>query len=158
LAILLDTTDPLLFVTHSPLPLGRLRRCSVAWSKIEEIMTTNLDSVLNRFRAASANFIEIVDSAPKLERDEFMTSLNRSLGELYSSALCLPVVEPDTANVDVTPFAIEKFVELRETLQGKFGSLDVYWGIVDSTEKSEPAQASLAGDISEIYFDLKESS
>jgi hypothetical protein len=59
--------------------------------------------------------------------------------------------------VDVTPFAIEKFVELRETLQGKFGSLDVYWGIVDSTEKSEPAQASLAGDISEIYFDLKES-
>ena len=38
----------------------------------------------------------------------------------------------------------------------KIGTFDTYWTIFDFTEKQEPVQGSLAGDISEIYFDLKE--
>jgi hypothetical protein len=124
-------------------------------------MSDNLSSVLHRFRTASANFIKVVDSAPNLERDEFIASLNRSLAELYSSALHLPAVEPDTAGENGTPFAAEKWAELcrslTHSLKEKIGSLDVYWAVFDSTEKSEPAQGSLAGDVSEIYADLKES-
>jgi hypothetical protein len=112
--------------------------------------------MLHRFRVAATNFIKVVDSAPNLERDEFMASVNRSLAELYSSALYLPVVEPDTAGADGTPFATEKWAGLFHSLREKIGPLDAYWAIFDSTEKSEPAQGSLAGDISEIYYDLKE--
>src|SRR5258708_16531058 len=119
-------------------------------------MSDNLGSVLQRFRAAATNFIEVVDSSPNLERDEFIASLNRSLAEVYSSALYLSAVEPDTAGADGTPFATEKWAGLRHSLKEKIGPLDTYWGIFDSTEKSEPTQGSLAGDISEIYYDLKE--
>ena len=119
-------------------------------------MDDNLDSVLQRFRAAAINFIEAVDSAPNLERDEFLVSVNRCLAELYSSALYLPSVEPDTADTDETPFATEKWAGLFHSLKEKIGPLDAYWGLFDSTEKSEPAQGSLTGDISEIYYDLKE--
>ncbi|MGB2628438.1 MAG: DUF5063 domain-containing protein [Candidatus Acidiferrum sp.] len=119
-------------------------------------MSVDLSVMLHRFRAMSAIFIEVVDSAPNLERDEFLASLNRALAELYSSALYLPAAEPETADVDAAPFASDEFVALRDSLQRKFGPLDIYWGTFDSTEKSEPYQGSLAGDISEIYFDLKE--
>lgn len=119
-------------------------------------MSDNLSSLLHRFRAAATNFIKVVDSAPNLERDEFIASVNRSLAELYSSALYLPVVEPDTAGANGTSFASDKWVGLFHSLKEKIGPLDAYWGIFDSTEKSEPAQGSLAGDISEIYYDLKE--
>ena len=37
------------------------------------------------------------------------------------------------------------------------GPLDTYWEIFDSTAKEEPVQGSLAGDISDICFDLKRS-
>lgn len=41
--------------------------------------------------------------------------------------------------------------------QGENWPLDTYWTIFDFMEKQEPVQGSLAGDISEIYFDLKQS-
>lgn len=119
-------------------------------------MTDKLSLVLHRFRAASANFIEVVDAAPNFERDEFIASVNSSLAELYSRALDLPAVEPDTADGDATPFATEKWAGLYHSLKDKIGPLDVYWEIFDSTERSDPVQGSLAEDISEIYFDLQE--
>jgi hypothetical protein len=119
-------------------------------------MDDNLDSMLQRFRAAAINFIEAVDSAPNLERDEFLASVNRCLAELYSSALYLPAVEPDTAGNDETPFVTEKGAGLFRSLKEQIGPLDTYWGIFDSTENGDPAQGTLAGDISEIYYDLKE--
>jgi Domain of unknown function (DUF5063) len=119
-------------------------------------MSDNLGSVLQRFRAAATNFIEAVDSAPNLERDDFLASMGRCLAELYSSALYLPAVEPDTAGTDETPFPTEKWAGLFHSLKEKIGPPDAYWGVFDSTEKGDPAQGSLAGDISEIYYDLKQ--
>jgi hypothetical protein len=111
--------------------------------------------VLDRFRAAAANFIQTVDSAAAIEREAFLARLSNCLAELYSSALDLPAVEPDTTDIDETPFATEKWAELCSSLRGKIGSLDAYWGIFDSTENQSPVQGTLAGDISEIYLDLE---
>ena len=119
-------------------------------------MNDNLGSVLQRFHASATNFIEVVDSAPSLERDLFLATVSRCLAELYSSALYLPAVEPETTGVDETPFATEQWAGLFHSIKEKIGPLDAYWTIFDSTEKDDPGQGSLAGDISEIYYDLKQ--
>jgi hypothetical protein len=120
-----------------------------------QIMTDNVHLVLDRFRAAAGNFIQTVDAVAAMERDAFLARLSHSLAELYSSALDLPSVEPDTTGVDETPFAKEKWAELYNSLRGKIGPLDGYWRIFDSTDDAPPVQGTLSGDISEIYFDLK---
>jgi Domain of unknown function (DUF5063) len=117
-------------------------------------MTDNVHLELDRFRAAAENFIQTVDSVAAIEREPFMARLSHCLAELYSSALDLPAVEPDTTSIDETPFDTEKWAELCNALRGKIGPLDTYWKIFDSTENEPPVQGTLAGDISEIYFDL----
>ena len=112
---------------------------------------------MQRFRSAAMKFIKDVDSAPHIEAKAFLANVGRSMAELYSIALALPPVEPETTGTDETKFQADKRDELRRSLQEKIGSLDTYWQIFDSTGKEEPVQGSLALDISEIYFDLKQS-
>ena len=118
-------------------------------------MSTSIE-LKQRFRAAETKFIEVVDSAPHLETEAFLASVSHSMAELYSIALSLPAVEPETTNLDGVSLRTDKWDELRRSLREKIGLLDTYWTIFDSTEKEEPVQGSLAGDISEIYFDLKQ--
>ena len=118
-------------------------------------MTDNEHLVLDRFRAAAANFIQTVDSIAAMESEVFLARLSHCLAELYRSALDLPTVEPDTTGTDETPFATEEWANLSDSLRSKIGPLDAYWGVFDSTENESPVQGTLAGDISEIYFDLK---
>jgi hypothetical protein len=131
---------------------------SASVSRVNQNRPANHDRqrilVLDRFRAAAANFIQTVDSVAAMERDAFLPRLNHCLAELYSSALDLPVVQPDVTSIDETPFAAEKWAELCNSLRDKIGPFDAYWGIFDSTENESPVQGTLAGDISEIYFDL----
>ena len=119
-------------------------------------MSDNIE-LMQRFRAAAAKFIEAVDSAPHLETKVFLANVGHSMAELYSIALSLPAVEPDTTSPVEAPLQTDKWDELHRTLREKTGPLDTYWTIFDFTEKQEPVQGSLAGDISEIYFDLKQS-
>jgi Domain of unknown function (DUF5063) len=118
-------------------------------------MTDSAHPVLDRFRAAAASFIHTVDSVAGIECDAFLQRLSHCLAELYCTALDLPAVEPDTTGTDETPFATEKWAELCNSLRGRLGPLDAYWGVFDSTENESPVQGTLAGDLSEIYFDLK---
>jgi hypothetical protein len=111
---------------------------------------------LHRFRVAAANFIQAVDASPDVQCEEFLSRMSHCLAELYSSALCLPAGEPDTTGTDETPFAKEESAALFHALREKIGSVDAYWVVFDSTEKASPVQGSLAGDISEIYSDLKQ--
>jgi hypothetical protein len=119
-------------------------------------MTMNADPVMERFRAAAANFIQVVDSIAVIEREAFLARLSHCLAELYTSALDFPAVQPDTSSIDETPFAKEECNELYHLLRSKIGSFDGYWRVFDSVENLPPVQASLAADISEIYFDLKQ--
>ena len=118
-------------------------------------MSDNVE-VKQRFRAAATKFIGLVDSAPHLETEVFLANVSHSMAELYSVALALPGVEPETTGTDETAFQSDKWDELRRSLEKKIGTLSTYWTIFDFTEKQEPVQGSLARDISEIYFDLKE--
>jgi hypothetical protein len=113
--------------------------------------------LMQKFRAAAIKFMSVVDAASHTETNAFLLIVGRSMAELYSIALLLPPVEPDGAGTDEPPFQIEKCETLRRTLQETFGPRDAYWRVFDSTSKEEPVQRSLAGDISEIYFDLKDS-
>ena len=119
---------------------------------------TDHAELMRRFRAAATKFIDAVDSAPQLEREAFLASVSRSMAELYAVALSLPPVKPDDTNdTDELPLPTDKWDELRLSLREKIGPIDAYWEIFDSTDKQEPVQGSLAGDISEIYIDLKRS-
>jgi hypothetical protein len=89
-------------------------------------MSDNLDPVLERFGTAATKFTETVDSAPHLQREEFLSSLSRCLAELYSSALLLPVVVPNTEDIDGTPFETEEWAELFNTLKQRIGPQDAY--------------------------------
>jgi hypothetical protein len=120
-----------------------------------QTVTDNVHLVLDRFRASATKFIQTVDSLAEIPRDVFLACLSHCLAELYSSALHLPAVEPDTIGSDEPQFATEKWVKLSDSLREKIGPLDAYWEIFDSTENDSPVQGSIAGDISEIYFDLK---
>jgi hypothetical protein len=119
-------------------------------------MNNNLNSVLQRFRAAATNFIATVDSLPQLERDAFLASVSHCLSKLYCSALDLPAVVPDTTEIDETPFPTHEQIALERLLAEKIGAIDAYWQVFDSTENADPVQGSLVRDISEIYFDLKQ--
>ena len=119
-------------------------------------MNDNIE-LIRRFRAAVTTFIEIVDSAPHLETEVFLAKVSHGMAELYSIALSLPAVAPDTTDTDKAALKTANWDELHRSLREKIGPLDTYWTIFDFTEKQEPVQRSLAGDISEIYFDLKQS-
>jgi hypothetical protein len=91
-----------------------------------------------------------------MQSDAFLSTVSHCLAELYSSALCLPAVTPDTTSADETPFAKDQWAELFHSIRETIGPRDSYWRVFDSTEGAAPVQASLALDISEIYSDLKE--
>jgi hypothetical protein len=118
---------------------------------------TDHAELMKRFRTAATKFIDAVDSAPQLEREAFLAGVSRSMAELYAVALSLPSVKSDTSGTDERPFPTDKWNDLRQSLREKIGPIDAYWEIFDSTEKQEPVQGSLAGDISEIYIDLMRS-
>jgi hypothetical protein len=124
------------------------------WTKIAYNMRDNSE-LMQKFRAAALKFIEVVDAAPRIEANTFLANVGRCMAELYTIALSLPAVEPHTTGADETPFQADKGDTLRRSLQEKIGSRDTYWQVFDSSCKEEPVQGSLAGDISEIYFDLK---
>jgi uncharacterized protein DUF5063 len=119
-------------------------------------MSDNIE-LMRRFRNAAAKFIEIVDSAPRLETEVFLAKVSHGMAELYSIALSLPAVEPDTTDKNNALAKTASSYELHRSLKEKIGPLDTYWTIFDFTEKQGPVQGSLSGDISEIYVDLKQS-
>jgi hypothetical protein len=114
------------------------------------------NELMQRFRATALKFIEVVDAAPHTGANTFLANVGRIMADLYTIALSLPAVEPDTTGTDATPFQTDRW-NTRLSLQEKIGSLDAYWQVFDSSRKEEPVQGSLSGDISEIYFDLKRS-
>jgi hypothetical protein len=121
-------------------------------------MNPEWQAAIDGFREAAARFINVVDSCDELANYEFLTSIQRCFLKLYSSVLLLPVVEPKADDdFRVAPYSGDAKSELYGKLKAKLEAGGIYWEIFDSTKFSEPINGSLADDISDIYFDLKES-
>jgi hypothetical protein len=120
-------------------------------------MTTEWQTIVDEFRAAVMRFIKVVDSRDGLTCEQFLERVEICLTELHVSALRLPVVAPETGGVDGPTFSTNAWAALDGQLREKFGKSDHYWSVFNSTEQDPPVDGSLAGDISEIYEDLKES-
>jgi len=118
-------------------------------------MTTQVSAALARFRSAALRYCEFVDSLATHSVETFLGGAETPLLELYASALELPAVAPDSAEVDNLPRPIEKEVALFKSLREKLGSSEIYYTIFNSINPEKPMQGSLANDFSEIYFDLK---
>jgi hypothetical protein len=82
--------------------------------------------LMQRFRTAATKFIEAVDSAPHLETETFLANMSHCMAELYSIALSLPPVEPETTGADGAPFQTDEWNELHRLLKEKIGPLDAY--------------------------------
>ncbi len=119
-------------------------------------MDNELERTISRFRQAVLEFVGIVEASANFPREGFLAVVGNSLAKLYASALRLPPVQPGTAETDNAPFRTQEWASLFNSLKEKIGSHDGYWTVFDSTEKRDPVQGSLAGDISETYFDLKD--
>lgn len=121
-------------------------------------MNQEWQPAIDRFREAAMRFVKVVDTRGESTNDQFLASVQTRLLELYSSVLGLPVVEPTgNENPPVAPYSAETQPTLYQLLREKLGKSDDYWTVFDSTTSAEPIMASLAGDISEIYVDLKKS-
>jgi len=96
-------------------------------------------------------FMRVVAEAEQLPTFEFLTRVGQAIADLYSGAMGLPDVEPET---DTNAREPESAGSIYGILRDKLGSADDYWKVFDSTEKEEPAHASLADDISDIHHDL----
>lgn len=87
---------------------------------------------------------------------EFLARVAASLSELYSAALAIPAVELETSGIGPEPRSHEAWKALYDSLGEKLGPLNLYWEVFDSTVQEESIAGTLADDISDIYFDLKE--
>jgi len=120
-------------------------------------VTPEWQPIVGEFLATATRFTKLVDSRDELTCEQFLERVEICLAELHVSALRLPVVAPETDGVDAQPFSADAWAALDGQLREKFGKSDHYWSIFNATEQDPPVDGSLAGDISEIYEDLKES-
>ena len=119
-------------------------------------MNGQLPNVLDRFRSAAQAFVGVVDSAATQEREAFLIQAGDCLAELYGSALKLPPGEPVTDEISGESFDADALVQLARSLRAKLGEMDSYWSVFDATDEHSQVRGSLAGDISEVYADVRD--
>ena len=110
---------------------------------------------LEQFWGTAERYCALVESLEELSRHEFLARLNLALPELYLAALRLPTRFEDDED---PPEGIsdEESWNLFQRVQSKLGDADSYVVIFDPWDKAEePAVASLADDVANIYRDLK---
>lgn len=114
--------------------------------------------ILDRFSAVVARFCSVVDSAPNLERSDFVAQLYRTLPKLIDEAISLPEVERINRNPTrkTVRQKIDEWDRLYTSLKQKLGDWDSYMQVFDPTRDTAAIPGSLADDIADIYRDLKE--
>jgi hypothetical protein len=123
-------------------------------------MNADERNAIERFPLIAEEFCHLIDDCGKRNRKELFQELSVHLARLCEVAVRLPSAEPDTEGVDHTSEGVaahtEEWARLSSKLRQIFGILGGYWEVFDPTQKEEPVSCSLAGDIAEIYLDLKD--
>lgn len=123
--------------------------------------------VADRFGEVAQRFCAIVDSAPGLDRTEFLLQIYRVLPELIGEAIRLPPLGPSddqnpvagsstAATAGNSRMGYQQWSALYDQLKEKLGDWDLYWEVFDPTKDNEAIHGTLADDIADIYRDLKE--
>jgi hypothetical protein len=119
-----------------------------------------------RFGLIAQQFCTLVDSAPRLDRNELLVQLYHMLPQLINEAIGLPDVkigndgdQDEGTGTSLTPakarMSHEQWAQLYDRLKKTLGDWDLYWQVFDPTKNNEAIHGSLADDIADIYRDLK---
>jgi len=121
--------------------------------------------IVDSFASLGRQYCSIIDEAAKLDRTEILSRIYPLLPQLIGQAIALPEIEEteeaeDTQSDDDLPkksrWTHEERRQLFKLLQEKLGGWDQYWVIFDPTKDLDAIIGSLADDLVDIYFDLKE--
>ena len=118
-------------------------------------MDSNWNNAISAYKTAAEKFVHVVDSAEQQSPALFLAEIEVSLPELHIAALGIPAVAPSTSEIDNLTPTYTRAV-LYDALRRKLERMDAYWTIFDATSSEPPVQGSLADDIGDIYFDVKE--
>jgi len=124
-------------------------------------LTAEEKETLERFPLVARKFCAFVDVCAGLDRQTLLRQVSVELALLCEVGARLPWVNPATDSLDSPPDSSslrnQQFVSIETMFREKLGQLNMYWEVFDPTQKEEPVSCSLSMDITEIYFDLKES-
>ena len=124
-------------------------------------MTTSNENrqLVDRFAEVASQFCSVVDSAPDLDRNDFVSKVYRILPKLIDEAIGLPDIEsggsrrPRRKSVRES---VKNGNRLYKSLEEKLAEWDLYKQVFDPTrDTTEAILGSLADDIAGIYLDLK---
>ena len=107
------------------------------------------------FRSVATRYVALIDEAEDCE--QLLAGLASLLPVLYSTAVGLPDVEPETDDGPVPESRFEDWQLVRGRLDRLLGDGDLYWAIDPSgTGEQQPAAGSLSDDLADIYLDVNE--
>jgi hypothetical protein len=121
--------------------------------------------IVDRFSVVAAQFCAVVDAAPRLSREEFLSQVYSVLPKLIDQAICMPDIEPDESSevapvpegqLENTRLGHHQWQRLYDMLKEKLGDWESYRELFDPIGDTEPCGGSLADDLADIYRDLKE--
>lgn len=119
-------------------------------------MDNQIEPALTLFRNAALRYCEFVDSLSTHSSETFLIGIEKHLLEIYTRVLSLPATEPGETDVDHLQFAENARSGFNRAIRNTLGPRDHYWMVFDSTLGEGPVRGSLADDIADVYFDLKE--
>src|SRR5438552_4781815 len=98
------------------------------------------DELLLRFIDVAEHYCELMETASQYGRAEFLRNTQCLLSALYSSALSLPAVEPDSNSVLEPEVGHDDWQQVFSSLRTKIGERDLYWIVYDPVrlEKTDP--------------------
>ena len=109
-------------------------------------MNNNVDTFVRLVR----EYLLVIDRAADSTPHSLLGSCARLLPRIYSAAMELPDVEPETDDLSSEGDAVSPM----PTLQPLFGRYDGYFEVYDPYVEDEPVMSSLADDLADIYLDL----
>ncbi len=121
--------------------------------------------IVEAFASLVRQFCSIIDETAELDRDEILRKIYPLLPKLMAQAIALPKIAEseeaeDAQSDDDLPeksrWTHEERRQVFKLLQDKLAGWDQYWVIFDPNNDMDAILGSLADDLVDIYFDLKE--
>jgi len=126
---------------------------------------TSETQIVESFLSLVRQFCSVIDEASTLDRAEILARIYPLLPRLIDQAIAMPKVEDAAESEDAktdddlpekSRWTHDERRQLFKLLQEKLGIWDQYWVIFDPTKDLDAILGSLADDLADIYFDLKE--